>query len=426
MHMEYENEDWREDAISVTSKNNYKSKIQFYCESNKPQMAILFNYFNMLSHKRVNENTPTVNGITIEGILDSDNSYIDYLPDYPPLTFNYTTILDIGTNKLSLVMMAFKENQQIRNLVRITSLDDDDEISESLYLRIWTNAVNSSNLKGSYLTIADENLSWKIRELKDLDFGSVFLPETLMEDLATYTKLFKTRNILQRYMFSGVPGTGKTESTRAISKILNKEGVTIIKTNICKIIKEKFELAKLLAPSVIILDDIDLYLGDRNSGGVSPLLGAFLDILDGVDKLPDNVGVIASTNAPHLIDLAASRPGRFNKLLFFDDLTSDNIYSIIKKSLESMNSKYNNVSDEDFRTLTDEKLIKFFKTERQTGAFIFEVIQEIKNKADILNKELDLDVIIDEISKNSKTLKDKLSSVTIGSRLNNVTKGMGY
>jgi len=241
-----------------------------------------------------------------------------------------------------------------------------------------------------------------------------------------YIKLFEKKGVLPRYMFSGAPGTGKTESTRAISKLLNNQNVTIIKTNICKIIKDKFELAKILAPCVLILDDIDLYLGDRNHGSYSPLLGAFLDILDGVDKLPDNVGVIASTNAPHLIDLAAQRPGRFHKLLFFDELTNENVKSIIIKSLENLDKKYNSVSEEDIKILTDEMLVNFFKSEGFTGAFIYEAIQDFKNKSEILETPLDLAKIIAEISKKNTTLENKLKSATIDSKLKKSSKKLGY
>lgn len=406
--------------------NDYKTKIHFYSETNKPVMAIFFDYFNQLNHKRMHEDTPTVNGVTITGILDLDNTFIDNLPEYPPITFSYSVIIDFNGVKLSIILLAFKENGQIRNVIRMSSLNEEVVKASEIYETLFKMAIDNSNLKGSYMTIEDEMLLWKIRTLKDITFDDVFLPETLSEDISMYVKLFEKKDILQRYMFSGVPGTAKTESTRAITNILNKQGVTIIKTNICKIIKQKFDLAKILAPSIIILDDIDLYLGDRNSTGVSPLLGSFLDILDGVDKLPDNVGVIASTNAPHLIDLAAQRPGRFNKVLFFDELTSDNIVNIIKKSLNNMNDKYNNISDNDIKILTDSKLVDFFKEKGLTGAFIYEAVQDIKYKSETLEKEIDLDKVIYEISQRNETLDKKLKVMTIETKLKKGNNRIGY
>ena len=410
----------------ITTRNNYKSKISYYEEVNKPIMAIFFSFFNLLSHKRSNDDIKVFKGVEFKGILNTDNSYIDYLPDHPPMVFEYSILLKINNNNMTFVLLAFKESGQIRNIVRLSSLDDDDIKSQVVYDNLFKLAIDSSNLKGSYLTITDEYLEWKIRELKDLSFDDVFLPKDLMDDLHMYVKLFEKKDILPRYMLSGVPGTGKTEITRAVSKILNNKDVTIIKTNICKIIKEKFELAKILAPCVLILDDIDLYLGDRNHGAYSPLLGAFLDILDGVDKLPDNVGVIASTNAPHLIDLAAQRPGRFDKLLFFDELTEDNIKNIINKSLNNLNEKYGKVEESDRTILTDSKLIDFFKKEGLTGAYIHEVVQDIKHKSEILEIPLDLDKIIADISKKNLILENKLKAVTIDNKLKGQPKKVGY
>ena len=410
----------------VTTRNNYKSKISYYDEVNKPVMAIFFNFFNLLSHKRSNEDCDNHEGVVFKGILSVDNTYVDYLPDYPPILFEYSVLINVNGNDLVFVMISFKEGNQVRNIIRISSLDLDNVKSHKIYDRLFKLAIDSSNLKGSYLTISDEYLEWQIRDLKDLSFDNVFLPEDIMDDLNMYIKLYEKKGLLPRYMFSGVPGTGKTESTRAISKLLNNEGVTIIKTNICKIIKQKFELAKLLAPCVLILDDIDLYLGDRNHGSYSPLLGAFLDILDGVDKLPDDIGVIASTNAPHLIDLAAQRPGRFDKLLFFDELTLDNIKSIINKSLDSLHDKYENVTKKDRTLLTDYRLVEYFKREGFTGAFIYETIKNVKHKSEILEINLDLDKIIGEISKNNVILENKLKSATIDSKLKGETKKIGY
>jgi len=406
-----------------SDKKDYKSKIEYWSDVNKPIMAIFFSYFNQLSHKRLNENTPTVDGITLRGILNRDNAFIDNLTDFPAPIFDYTILFSLDDNEISFVLQAYKESGQIRNVIRMSSANIDSVKSPELYTKLFKLALDASNLKGSYMTISDNKLEWKVRELKNLSFEDVFLPKLLMEDLSIYTQLFDKRNILQRYMFSGIPGTGKTESTRAISKILNKKGVTIIKTNICEIIKQKFELASILAPSLIILDDIDLYLGDRNHSGVSNLLGQFLDILDGVDKLPDDVGVIASTNAPHLIDLAAQRPGRFNKLIFFDDLTEENIKSIIKKSLKAMNDEYKNISKKDIKILTDDKMVTFFKKQGSTGAFIFEAVKAIKHKQDIMGGEIDLDTVLKELKSNSDILDKKLQARTIKNKLNSSSGG---
>tara|TARA_R110000796_G_scaffold88978_2_gene192359 strand:+ start:4369 stop:5754 length:1386 start_codon:yes stop_codon:yes gene_type:complete len=416
-----------EDEPVENSTKDYLSKINESIYSNKPKMAILFNYFNILAHKKFDEDTPMFDNIELIGLLNRNDEFINNFPDTPPRTFTYKALVKMDNNTFIFSLTAFRENGEIRNFVRYTSLTPSATNSMFIFETIFSNAVKASNLKGSYLTIADNELEWKVKTLKEITFDDVFLPKHIMGELETYVKLFETKGILQRQLFCGIPGTGKTESIRGINNILNKQNVTIIKTNICEIIKDKFDLAAILAPSLVILDDLDLYLGDRNSGGTSKLLGAFLDILDGVDKLPGNVGVIASTNAPHLIDLAAQRPGRFNNVLFFDELESDNIKNIIKKSLNHMNDDYNNVTKEDIKLLTDKKLIKHFKDSGSTGAYIYETVKNIKHKQDIVGDDLILKDVISEIDKNYKLLQKKLNATQIKSKLTgNGSKDIGF
>ena len=409
-----------EAPLNITEDNStkdYLSKINESIYSNKPKMAILFNYFNILAHKKFNEDTSSFDGIELIGLLNRNDEFINNFPDTPPRTFTYKALVKMDNNTFIFSLTAFRENGEIRNFIRYTSLTPSATDSMFIFDTIFSNAVKASNLKGSYLTIADNELEWQVKTLKEITFDDVFLPKPIMDELETYVKLFETKGILQRQLFCGIPGTGKTESTRGVSNILNKQGVTVIKTNICEIIKDKFDLAVILAPSLVILDDLDLYLVDRNSGGTSKLLGAFLDILDGVDKLPNNVGVIASTNAPHLIDLAAQRPGRFNNVLFFDELEPDNIMNIIKKSLNQMNKEYKNVTKEDIKLLTDKKLIKHFKDSGSTGAYIYETVKNIKHKQDIVGDDLILKDVISEIDKNYKLLQKKLDATQIKSKL---------
>ena len=405
---------------------SFSATIDHYTEANKAIFSIFFNYFNILAHEMRNDLKSSSKKIIVRGFLDNDFRYNSNLPTHPSATFKWGINFEIDGIDIMMILHAYNDGATIRNIVRFSSSQLTEMRGVDLYQLVFNEAINVSNLKGSYLVLQDGFLSWEINELKKLSFDDVFLPKPLMTDLSIYVKLFESKGILSRYMFNGPPGSGKTEITRAISKILNNDGVTIIKTNVCEIIKEKFDLATILAPSLVILDDLDLYLGDRNHGSVSQSLGKFLDILDGVDKLPSNVGVIATTNAPHLIDLAAQRPGRFNKLLFFDELTKENIKDIILKSLNLMNLEYNNVTKNDENLLTDNKLIDFFKSENSTGAFIFETIKNIKYNIDILGGDLDLDELINEIGKNNKILSEKLKANKIKSNYDNNSQKMGY
>ena len=132
-----------------------------------------------------------------------------------------------------------------------------------------------------------------------------------------------------RYLLNGEPGTGKTESIREIiqklipdvtfiiPKFSNAEDLTII-----------LEACEIFDKGVIIMDDIDLYLGSRDKGSYTNLLGQFLSFFDGVKKR--KISLLASTNDKGLVDKAAERPGRFNMTLDYTFLTKEQIEGVCK------------------------------------------------------------------------------------------------
>jgi DNA polymerase III delta prime subunit len=277
-----------------------------------------------------------------------------------------------------------------------------------LYKYLFESALINSTLKGSYFTMPRDMYSWNIKNLEVRTFDDIFLPETLMDDLKMYVNVYKKTDRLMRFLKVGNPGTGKTESGLVLANELNKAGVTVIKTPICGELHKKVELAKTLSPSIIIFDDIDLYLGNRDSGGFSSLLGDFLDVLDGTDKLSSNVGIIATTNAANLLDLAAQRPGRFDKILLFDNITEDNVSKIINKSFTS---NFPDGNEKDLNKFTNERVIKTLYDSGVSGSHIYNMVKMLKLRYDSLEMEYDVDKIIKSI-KMELSVVDKVRKAT--------------
>ena len=91
-----------------------------------------------------------------------------------------------------------------------------------------------------------------------------------------------------------------------------------------------------------------------------------------------------------------------------------------------MNNKHDNITDEDIELLTDSRLIKYFKDNKLTGAYIFEVVQDIKNKSETLEIDIDIEKIIKELTIRNKTLDKKLRKIEIDSKLNSNIKKIGF
>jgi SpoVK/Ycf46/Vps4 family AAA+-type ATPase len=75
-----------------------------------------------------------------------------------------------------------------------------------------------------------------------------------------------------------------------------------------------FKLARQLKPTILFLEDLDLYAGERASGG-SVTLGELLSQMDGLEE-NDGLIVVATTNDLEVIEPAMrDRPSRFDVVL---------------------------------------------------------------------------------------------------------------
>jgi AAA+ superfamily predicted ATPase len=400
---------------SLTYKK-YKGKIVYETMLNMAFYKIFSDYFNMiyqdkkLSAKhgiqnmfffRQKEFLPTINLVDYWGETD--------------IFFKFKNI------SINFSFDRYKRDNEVFFTLLVSSKEATNLENEFVFKFLLEKAISLSNLKGSYIEMSRDSFNWKRKEIEKRNFDDIFLPTVTLNDLKLFISVFDQKNKMMKYLMVGSPGTGKTESTLILANELKKRGVTILKTPVCELLKEKLELAIALAPTLIIFDDLDLSIGSRSKGGYSPKeLQIFLDAMDGTDKIGENVGIIATTNSVQLLDLAAQRPGRFEKILLFDALSKNNIKNIILKSLKyNFNMDVSNTEKETIELFCHNDIINLFYTNKVTGAHIYNSIKMIKLKMDIfLDENMDLNWILKEIKndlnivdkiKKTEFLKDKLS-----------------
>lgn len=385
-------------------KNDYISKISQGQNVNTPMLKIIFDYFNVLNDRKKMQKE---HGLTVQGFIDNRNEYVDNLPERAQGSINVKVeLLYKDEFSLFVVLSRFMTDGQWYSNISFTSNKATYVSAEFMYKKIVYSALSHSNLKGSYFVMPANELGWEKKTLEKRDFSDVYLPNKIMQNLELFTGLYTKKGEIMRYLFAGTPGTGKTEATIAIANILKQQGVTIIKTVVCDALKEKIELAELLAPSLIILDDLDLSLGSRSKGGFSRSLGTFLDAMDGTDKISAGVGIIATTNSIELLDEAASRPGRFDKLMSFDEITKENIHKLILKSLK--HNFNHGKSHPASKIFTDKRIVDYFHEAKMTGSGIFNNVKMIMRKIEILDldmKKFNADWIISEIEQEIITVR---------------------
>jgi len=129
----------------------------------------------------------------------------------------------------------------------------------------------------------------------------------------------------------GPPGTGKTLLARAVAgeagvpffHISGSEFVEMFVGVGASRVRDLFDKAKQVAPSIVFVDEIDA-VGRQRGAGLGggndereQTLNQILVEMDGFDN-QTNIIVIAATNRADILDPALMRPGRFDRKVFVD------------------------------------------------------------------------------------------------------------
>jgi len=115
----------------------------------------------------------------------------------------------------------------------------------------------------------------------------------------------------------GPPGTGKTLIVRWLAGALEGYTKLIITADSYTLLPEYFEIARILQPALVVLEDIDLVGGHRDGpwaagGGV---LNKLLNEMDGLAR-EACVLFVLTTNRPEILEPAlAARPGRVDQAI---------------------------------------------------------------------------------------------------------------
>ena len=146
----------------------------------------------------------------------------------------------------------------------------------------------------------------------------------------------------------GPPGCGKTLLARAVATESEANFISIKGPEVFskwvgeseKAIREVFRKARMAAPAVIFLDEMDSLtprrgMGMSDSGVSERVISQLLTEMDGIVTLQDIV-VIAATNRPDMVDPAVLRPGRFDRLIYVpepDEKSRLQIFKIYTKNM---------------------------------------------------------------------------------------------
>jgi hypothetical protein len=109
----------------------------------------------------------------------------------------------------------------------------------------------------------------------------------------------------------GPPGTGKTHTTRYLLGQMTGYTRLVLTGRSLVAVGAVTDLARVLLPAVVVLEDVDLVAEERSSGPASsPVLFDLLDAMDGAAGDADLLFLLTTNRADLLEPALAARPGR--------------------------------------------------------------------------------------------------------------------
>lgn len=172
------------------------------------------------------------------------------------------------------------------------------------------------------------------------------LPECIKDDLMGIVNAISYNAGVNKFLFQGAPGTGKTESAKQLARILNRQ-LYVVDFDVlvdskmgqtAKNIANMFsEINAIPYPEqvIVLFDEIDSIALDRtNARDLREMGRATSAVLKGLDLLNSRIVLLATTNLFESFDKALVR--RFDTVIDFNRYTQEDLAEISEIILETL------------------------------------------------------------------------------------------
>jgi hypothetical protein len=161
--------------------------------------------------------------------------------------------------------------------------------------------------------------------LPEIARDQIILPEGLLDRIERHTVRFSAhaerlraagRHLKRGLLLHGPPGAGKTLTAMYLASQMRDRTVLLLTGRGFGLLDYTCRMARALAPSMVVLEDVDLIAEERTREG---RCGALLfELLNEMDGLADDTDVLflLTTNRPDILEPAlAARPGRVDQAI---------------------------------------------------------------------------------------------------------------
>lgn len=202
----------------------------------------------------------------------------------------------------------------------------------------------------------------------------LLMPDAITNDLLGVVNAIERNIGINKFLFQGLPGTGKTEAVKQIARILNRD---IFMVDFTAVIDSKLgqtqknlaalfnEINSFVQPKkvIVLFDEIDAIALDRtNSNDLREMGRATSAMLKGFDRMNENVILVATTNLFEHFDKALIR--RFDSVIDFNRYSEEDLLLISERMLDRYLDKFK-LANRDIRLFR--KIMKLLHEKKYPG-----------------------------------------------------------
>ena len=257
-------------------------------------------------------------------------------------------------NVINLIKYHIEKNEtafrnEAINIARYFDSIGDDQLAEyimSLIAESNLYAPQSSDFESDFLKQIDT------RNVEPLN-----LPSAISEDIKGIINAVNHNIGINKFLFEGLPGTGKTEAAKNVARLLDRSLFCVDFENLIdsklgqtnkniSIIFNEINSLPYSNKIVVLFDEIDVIALDRiNSNDVREMGRVTSTILRELDRLTDlnkEIVIIATTNLYDKFDKALIR--RFDAVINFDRYNKEDLIEVAQYYFSSFSKNFKGIS----------------------------------------------------------------------------------
>jgi hypothetical protein len=232
-----------------------------------------------------------------------------------------------GQKPLVILMRGPSEMGMSRN-VHLEVMATEREHAERLLADLRLLMRKQNVYRGRVISLSygqHHELQVHFHSVPEISRDHIILPEGLLARIERQTLGFAKhadkllamgRHLRRGLLLHGAPGTGKTLTAMYLASCMRDRTVFLLTGRAMGLIEQSCAMARLLQPSLVILEDVDLIAEERTrEGACAAVLFELLNQMDGLAEDSD-ILFLLTTNRPEILEPAlASRPGRIDQAI---------------------------------------------------------------------------------------------------------------